>query len=279
MSELRASYKSHAKINLDLRVFPLAGGFHPLHSWFRTIELHDSLTIEPAKGVGGFNLSCDDPAVPTDASNLIWQAWQRLGGEQRPSLSVHLDKRIPMGGGLGGGSSNAATMLHAARQSWPMIDGPTDGVAAALGSDVPFFFAGSPDATVAGRGERVAPFTAKRRHAVLLFLPGIHCATPAVFKRFDQLPPPDRDPAPDYEAWSKLPALELLPRLRNDLQSPCFDLHPPLADLHATAEAQLNRKVLLSGSGSSMFTLFDDVDEANDVASRWTQASVNVVVC
>src|SRR5690606_26513362 len=137
-------------------------------------------------------------------------------------------------------------------------------------SDVPFFLhhqlEGITDATCTGRGEVVQPFTPGRRHAVLLILPGIHVATPAVYKQYDSLPAPPDDGEPDFAAWSNLPADDLLPVLRNDLEPAAFSLHPELADLRRHAEAALGRIVRMTGSGSTLFTLFDDPQEAHDAA-------------
>ena len=251
--------RSPGKINLHLRVFPPAGGFHPLRSWFRTIDLADTLRIERA---AGFSLACDDPNVPTDGSNLIAKAFRLL--DPPGGAAIRLTKRLPVGGGVGGGSSNAAAALLGLAKLFGLPT-PTVDQAAALGSDVPFFLdaiaAGRTDATCTGRGEVVEAFEPRRRHTVLLLLPGLQSATPAVFRHFDTLPPPPDDDAPDFATWSALPAIELLPRLRNDLQPAAFALHPALAEVHAAAERALGRRVLLTGSGSSLFTLYDDPAE------------------
>jgi len=287
-----ATIVSPAKINLHLRVFPLRDGFHPLRSWFRTIDLADELSFEeadssfeeaesPEPANGTIDITCDAESVPIGDDNLIARAWRRLGGEQRTPLRVTLDKRIPMGGGLGGGSSNCAATLHALSRLWDVPATVED--AAALGSDVPFFFeavrTGLADAVVTGRGEHVAPFAAEHRHAVLLFLPGIHCSTPAVFRQFDAMPAPPDDVQPDFAEWSSLPAETLLPQLRNDLESAAFALHPTLATLRHELEEHLSRPVRMSGSGSTLFTLFDDAAQAKAAAEQVPGRLVGCVVC
>lgn len=181
-----------------------------------------------------------------------------------------LRKRIPAGGGLGGGSSDAAATLAMLSQLFDTEK--LEEHAAALGSDVPFFLShhldGTTDATCTGRGEEVEPFTPTRRHIVLLIFPGFHVSTPAVFKQFDAMPPPMEDGSPDFAQWSALPAAELLPRLRNDLERPAFALHPALADLRADTEQRLGRPVRMTGSGSTLFTLYDDPDEARAAQAR-----------
>ncbi len=140
-----------------------------------------------------------------------------------------------------------------------------------VGSDVMFFLEHHlthvNDATVTGRGEAVEPFAAVRRHAVLVILTGIHVPTPAVFKQFDALPPPADDGTPDFAAWSTLAAVDLLPLLRNDLEPAAFALHPKLAELRDDCEQRLGRPVRMTGSGGTLFSLYDTPDEAHADAS------------
>ena len=265
-----------AKLNLDLRVGPpTADGFHPIRSWFRTIALHDALRLEAAAEAA--DLSChveNDPSIPSDDRNLCLRAaraWSAATGQQ-VDLTITLRKRIPAGGGLGGGSSDAAAVLRVLndRHGRPLDDARLLAVAAGLGSDVPFFLAGAADATCTGRGERVAPFAAARRHAALVVLTGVAVPTPAVFRRFDALPPPPPHPDAaelDYAAWSALPAADLLPLLRNDLEPAAFALHPRLRDARDACEARLHRRVLMTGSGGTLFSLYDDPAEASSSAA------------
>ncbi|MEL7237961.1 MAG: 4-(cytidine 5'-diphospho)-2-C-methyl-D-erythritol kinase, partial [Planctomycetota bacterium] len=115
--------------------------------------------------------------------------------------------------------------------------------------------------------------------AVLLFLPGIHCSTPEVFRRFDALPAPPDDGQPDFAEWSSLPAETLLPQLRNDLESAAFALHPTLATLRHELEEHLSRPVRMSGSGSTLFTLFNDAAQAKAAAEQVPGRLVRCVVC
>ena len=286
--------RAPAKVNLHLRVFPArADGFHPLRSWFRTIDVFDELTFTrldvppppspPGTSVPQVDLRCADPRVPPGADNLIVRACRAScvtgDGATRP-IRVDLDKRIPMGAGLGGGSSDAAAALVGAGRL-SQDDRPTRPVrrrlallddARSLGSDVPFFLChqldGITDAVCTGRGDEVDPFRPARRHAVLLLLSDLHVPTPAVYKQFDRMPAPPDDGTPDFAAWSALSATDLLPRLRNDLEPPAFALYPALGDLRRAAERALARPVRMSGSGSALFTLYDDPAEADAAARR-----------
>ena len=317
--------RAPAKLNLHLRVFPKGpDGFHPLRSWFRVIDLFDDLTValvdenalaSPLQRAGSrpvtreLQLTCSDPLLPTDGRNLVRKAWNL-----RPAAvaaRATLIKRIPAGGGLGGGSSDAASMLVATarldRHPLPMDrqsvapatqrpsrpDGsrgsgtesnPTRGcrhgvreaeqglsrLAVALGSDVPFFLQyqldGITDATCTGRGEGVAPFAPVGRHTPLVLLTGIDCPTPAVYRQFDDLPAPPDEGEPDFAQWSALPAVDLLPRLRNDLEPAAFALRPDLAAVRLEAENKLGRPVRMTGSGGTLFTLFDAAGDAGRAA-------------
>ena len=280
--------RAPAKLNLHLRVFPKAAdGFHPLRSWFRTIGLFDDLTFElveagqdgAGRGCAGgrLDLRCDAGDVPRDETNLVCRAWAAL--PDAPPARVTLVKRIPAGGGLGGGSSDAAATFLAAEhftrfaQPWRSAakrfeENMTR--AEILGSDVPFFVSAASlvleDAICEGRGERVTPFAAGLRHAALLLLTGIDCPTPMVYRRFDALAAPADDGSPDFEAWARLPAAELLPLLRNDLEAATFSLRPILAAVRVEAETRLGRPVRMTGSGGTLFTLFDDAAAAGSAA-------------
>jgi 4-diphosphocytidyl-2C-methyl-D-erythritol kinase len=190
----------------------------------------------------------------------------------RPAaVTVTLDKRIPVGAGLGGGSADAAYALVALDQvlgaGWAAEH--LSGFAARFGSDVPFFVhaaLGSPSAACRGRGEIVRPVPPPAARRALLVSPPFALSTRDVYARFDELRPGGDAPLepaaePDWHAWAQLPARELLARLVNDLEPAAFSLRPELADLRASLEKRLGRVVRMSGSGSSLFTLFDAADE------------------
>ena len=274
-----------AKINLHLRVGPVdpSTGFHPLMSWFCTIALFDTLTIEPAGGAGEISLTCNDPAIPCDERNLVVRAAKALLHENSSrshigstaGAKMRLEKRIPAGGGLGGGSSDAARALLGINQMWNLnhsVD-HLSGIAALLGSDVPFFLQ-SPSSVCTSRGEIVRPIQQPRAKWVLLVLPGYAVSTPAVYRKFDEMRLGDSSSItaqPDWQQWADLSAGPLLARLVNDLEPPAFALCPQLQKLHAEIEKQLARIVRMSGSGSSLFSLFDDFSEAKSAAAHIEQ--------
>jgi 4-diphosphocytidyl-2-C-methyl-D-erythritol kinase len=265
-----------AKINLHLRVGPpTADGFHPLNSWMVTVGLFDNLEFTPTP-TPGVRLTCDDPAIPTDATNLVAKTATGLLDAANLSATTGVDialrKRIPAGAGLGGGSSDGATTLLALDRlldlNWP--PDRLASLASRYGSDLAFFCHG-PSSICTGRGEIVRPIAPpKPRHAVLI-LPGIHMPTPAVYRRFDQLLPTPHPKlaTPDYSTWTTLDAQQLLPLLVNDLEPPAFSLSDSLAALHARATQVLDGRIVrMSGSGSTLFTLYDSKREAETNAAQ-----------
>jgi 4-diphosphocytidyl-2-C-methyl-D-erythritol kinase len=288
--------QSPAKINLHLRIAaPGADGFHPLLSWMNTVGLFDTLKLRRGDAIA---LRCDDPALPTDGRNLVVRAAEMLRRDaeaNEPSraiggASLELLKRIPAGGGLGGGSGNAATTLSALNDLWSLRL-PVErlhAIAATLGSDVAFFLF-APSAICTGRGEIVRPIASPAPRRALLVLPPIAMPTPAVYRRFDALladgviaaadlddaQAAGRDPRSDFASWCTLSAADLLQRLVNDLEAPAFSLEPRLGELRASLQRLLGRVVRMSGSGSTLFTLYDDPLEA-DRSARVVQQSLAV---
>lgn len=231
-----------------------------------------------ASGVGvvaaGLPLRCDDPTIPTDQRNLVVKAARafadRAGLRSLP-WSITLLKTIPHGGGLGGGSSDAASTLVALNQlaqtNWAVERLVT--VGATVGSDVPFFFF-APSAVVRGRGEQVRRTAAPVNKWVTLVLPDFGVSTAECYRRFDELGLGDDaavDNANDFSAWATLSAAALSEKLINDLEPPAFAIQPELGQLRDRIERDTKHIVRMSGSGSSLFALADEQTEAMEVAS------------
>jgi 4-diphosphocytidyl-2-C-methyl-D-erythritol kinase len=269
-----------AKINLHLRIGPSReDGFHPLMSWFCTVGLFDELEFEIGDGI---ELTCDDPKIPSDERNLVVKAANLFRPFARRSVSnllrpfarhgvsIKLTKRIPAGGGLGGGSSDGATALMALNQLWE-LNWPVrrlSPLAAKLGSDVSFFLH-QPSAVCTGVGENVNPIAPPAAKWAVLILPAFGMETAKVYQQFDRMGlGHERDIAtqPDWSEWAKLRAKELLPLLVNDLATPAFEMSPELRELRDECQRRLDRPVCLSGSGSTLFTLYDVELEARVAA-------------
>jgi len=273
---------SPAKINLHLRIGPpAADGFHPLLSWMCTIGIYDTIEMKLAREPG-MRLKCDRPDVPVDGSNLIARAGEALRPSHR-GADVMLHKKIPMGGGLGGGSSNAAFALRGFNEIWNLkyqIDKLAK-IGARLGSDIVFFLHGR-SSICEGRGERVMPIDPPLPKFAILILPKLSMSTPAVYRRFDEMKlgrAEDIERHPDWKAWQQLPAEQLLPLLKNDLEAPAFSLSPELGELRQRIERQIGQTVRMSGSGSTLFTLANDFDAAEGLAARIQQPDIKVELC
>jgi 4-diphosphocytidyl-2-C-methyl-D-erythritol kinase len=285
-----------AKINLDLRVGRAReDGFHPLSSWFVTVDLCDTLALDLHPQPHSIQLTCSDPALETDGRNMVVRAASDLLLSLPPShparsagVSIHLTKRIPTGGGLGGGSSDAAYTLLGLSQllQLGLSREHLHRLAERLGSDVNFFLEG-PSALCTGRGEQVRRLPAPAQLTALLFLPPIRMPTPAVFRKFDELglgsplPSPEQESA-RYASLVSQSAGGLLRSLVNDLEVPAFALAPELGALRSELADAVGRPVRMSGSGSTLFTLFDSPAEAEQSAERLrkqlAEASVRVTV-
>jgi 4-diphosphocytidyl-2-C-methyl-D-erythritol kinase len=241
-----------------------------------TVGLSDKITLAKNPVPGQIVMSCTDSSLPCDDTNLVIKAARLLRANPADSVSIHLEKQIPHGGGLGGGSSDAAFTLTALNRFWDLKKSNEElaGLAGRLGSDVPFFLFG-PSSICRGRGEVVRPIPAPAiAKWVVLILPALSMPTPAVYRQFDAMKAgrqADIAIEPDWNQWAALPSQELLLKLVNDLEPPAFAIEPKLGSLRAALEKTLDRPVRMSGSGSSLFTLYDEKDEAAAAARALTE--------
>ncbi|MBS0664044.1 MAG: 4-(cytidine 5'-diphospho)-2-C-methyl-D-erythritol kinase [Verrucomicrobia bacterium] len=259
-----------AKLNLCLAVTGRrADGFHELVSVAAPLALADTLRVEPA---GEFRLACDDPAVPVDDSNLVLRAaaeFRRATG-WTGGARFQLAKRVPMGAGLGGGSSDGAAALRAlnALAGHPLTPAELAGVAARVGSDCPLFLAGGP-VVMRGRGERIEPLPpeAARRlfgRRVVVFKPGFGIATPWAYQRLAAEAPAGY--LPPAEAEERVAGLvralerdeDLGARLFNSLERPAFAKFVALPVLLGQLRQRFGVAARMSGSGSACFALLSD---------------------
>ncbi|HYM60205.1 MAG TPA: 4-(cytidine 5'-diphospho)-2-C-methyl-D-erythritol kinase [Thermoanaerobaculia bacterium] len=242
--------RSYAKINWSLRITGRrADGYHDLETLFQSVSLHDVLTFREAATT---LLACDDPSIPTDESNLILRAAKRLGA---PPVAITLEKRIPAGGGLGGGSSNAAAALRALDRMFDLHTPPQTlhEHALALGSDVPFFLAGG-TAYATGRGEALTPLPAVAPVPLLLLLPEERVMTAEAFRMLRGFSQPiglDR-----YRAMVDDDLLSHADLLVNDFEGPIFEKLPSLAALKRRLKDAGAAWTAMSGSGSTIAGAF-----------------------
>lgn len=249
-----------AKLNLNLRITGRrADGFHEIDTLMVALPgLHDVLTFSPSDTL---NFTCDNPSLPVDGGNLVVRAIRAFTASAGRSegMSVHLEKHIPSGAGLGGGSSDAAATLLALQEMHgnPLSESKLQEIAAALGSDVPFFLHGGP-ARCTGRGEIVtpAPDALPESSPVLLLKPRFPVATVDAYRHA-------LDPTTKI-----VPGIPMEPQeidglnIFNDLERPVFAKHRFLAELKLWLHQRPETRVtLMSGSGSTVFAiLHNDAD-------------------
>ncbi len=242
-----------AKINLSLRVLRRReDGFHEITTRMAPLALADRVTLETLTNdpPGTVHFTCDDATVPADETNLAVKAVRALEKHTGPlpALRIHLEKRVPHGAGLGGGSSDAAAVLRGLGELSGISAAALQAAAADTGSDVPFFLHGCAcDCT--GRGEEVVPVSGFDWHPRLLLLkPPFGVATPDAYKRWQ-----DSHEMPGFLYFPQYtPGGELC----NDLERPVFEKYPVLGLLKShLLTCPGVQGALMSGSGSTVFAV------------------------
>jgi 4-diphosphocytidyl-2-C-methyl-D-erythritol kinase len=266
------SARACAKINVTLRVTGVrADGYHELRTVFQSLELHDTLTC--AQVAGPFRIECRDPGCPIDRANLVWQAaeglWRAAGRRGVPrDTVVRIVKRIPQQSGLGGGSSDAAAAIGALTRLWQLRLGRDQirAVAAGVGADVPYFLEGG-TALGLDRGDLLFPLAEGGRQWVVLIVPAFGVSTKDAYGWFDAGARPRRSRSASAAGRAAdrgpLPADEY----RNDLQDAVAARHPEIGRLVRALERHGAGHAAMSGSGSTVFGLFDDRARANAAAA------------
>jgi 4-diphosphocytidyl-2-C-methyl-D-erythritol kinase len=253
-------YESPAKINLALLVEPRrTDGLHPLESLVQTIDWLDLLEVEESDED---NVVIDGADIDPE-DNLVTRSLKAI--RERgfvPPLDIRLDKQIPIGAGLGGGSSNAAATLLAAAGTGRLPRSVAEEVAPSIGADVPLFLIGG-TLLMGGIGDQLESLQPLSGFAVAVAVPDFELSTVEVYRRWDEME------GPEGEALTP----RLLPPelrdgipIRNDLTPAAFYLEPTMADFMADLRTRWGGPVLMTGSGSGCFGFFPDPDEATDAA-------------
>lgn len=269
---------SPCKVNLLLNILGRrADGFHELETVMHPVRLHDGLSF--SKAGPGVQLTCSEPALPTDAGNLVHRAatafLQAAGISD--GVKIHLEKRIPMAAGLGGGSGNAATTLLGLNE---LFGGPLDGralhaLAAQLGSDIPFFLQDQP-ALATGRGEQVRSlevFPALRGTAFFLVHPGFGIATAWAYQQLAHFPAAlNGRPGRAQKLVSLLQTAGLAAasaEFYNSLEAPALHKYPVLALYQEFLREHGALATLMSGSGSTTFAILRTVGDGERLVEKF----------
>lgn len=272
-----------AKVNLELRIGPLEDdGYHSVSTVFHAVDLHDHVTVRPAGQWSVTTAGTGEGIVPDDDTNLAMRAAKliarRIGTDE--CLAIEVDKRIPVAGGMAGGSADAAAALIAVDAVWESGFSARElqEMAAELGSDVPFALEGG-TAIGSGRGEHLVPVLSRGVFEWVFALHHEGLSTPAVYAECDRLRGAGRvpEPTPNSALMAALRAGDveaLADNLQNDLQDAACSLMPRLKDTIATGLAGGALGSVVSGSGPTVAFLCDDRNSALDLMVTLSASTV-----
>lgn len=287
----RVLVSAPAKVNLALRVGgPRPDGFHPLDTVFEALDVFDDVEVTAADELTVDITSPGDAVaiadLPLDDSNLAMRAAtalldrRGLTGPGAPGARISITKRIPVAGGMAGGSADAAGALVALNKLWDLGFGADEleRIAADLGSDVPFALKGSV-AHGQGRGELLEAVQVASVHAWVFLTRSDGLSTPAVFREFDRLNPQAGDPAPTTDLRAALESGsidDIGAAMVNDLEEPAASLNPELGQMLGQLRAD-GLHAILSGSGPTIAVLTDPDSLhaiAQQLAARYPHTTV-----
>jgi len=284
---MRLEKQSPCKVNLLLNILgKRPDGFHELETVLQPVNFCDRLTFE--RGGHGIELSCGDSMLPTDSKNLVHRAATAFlpAAKISEGVRIHLEKKIPLAAGLGGGSGNAATTLLALNEMFghPLSAAKLNELAAALGSDTPFFLQSKP-ALATGRGEKIQPlenFPALRGKAFLFIHPGFGISTPWAYQNLARFPDalngrPGRAQklisllqTPSGSAGVPPAGLKAAAKeFYNSLEAPALEKYPVLALYQEFLRANGALAALMSGSGSTTFAIVESVPSGESLAEKF----------
>src|SRR5690349_4710887 len=285
--------KAPGKINVFLKVGSVMDdGYHDVAIAYQAVSLYEDVHVTEADDFSvEVTGTVDISRVPTDGSNIAISAARLLAAKTgyAGGARIHLDKHVPVTGGMGGGSADAAATLLACDALWG-TELPRDEMlelARKLGADVPFAFTGG-TAIGTGRGDELSPALAQGTFHWVLALADFGLSTPAVYRELDEhrerhaqdIFPADPRPSVDNDVLQALRAGDphmLANAMHNDLQAPALHLEPSLADVLELGEQNGALAGIVSGSGPTVAFLTADVDSALELQVALSAARLNVV--
>ena len=261
--------KSHAKVNIGLQIRnQRPDGYHNIHTIFQELDFHDTIKLEKRDSSCQFSSNVD--WLSKDDSNLCVMAWQKmvdvfgLGG-----VSIELEKRIPAGGGLGGGSSNAATILKGLRKLYELdvSDDELENIGIDLGADVPFFIKGKTQIGD-GIGEILKPIKTVINGCYLLVVPDLHIDTKWAYGEFKNI----LDRPNEIVNFLGFIRKEIIPfeLFENDFEAIVVPAYPEIGQIKNSLRVHGARFASLSGSGSTVFGVFDEDADAKSAESHFS---------
>ncbi len=267
MSEI--TVKVPAKINLCLSVLgKRSDGYHEVEMLMQMVGLYDEVTV--ARRGQGVNVRCDNSAVPSGEANIAWKAaaamLSLLGSNA--GLAIEIRKAIPVAAGLGGGSGDAAAVLVAANRllQTGLNRERLAQVGAELGMDVPFFLYG-PTALARGRGEMLTELAPLPKFSVLLVNPGFETPTAWAYKNLNLR----LTKKVDCNKIARLTVRNIAEGLHNDLETVTAAVHPVIGKIEEALRAQGAAGVCMSGSGPTVFGIFETKNACRTAAENLSQ--------
>lgn len=261
--------KAYAKVNLCLDVVgKREDGYHELRGVMQQISLADDLWAREADDI---SIRCNIPYIPTDERNILWKvakAFFDYADIRGKGVSFTLHKRVPSGAGLGGGSSDGASALKLLDKLYQthLTDAQLIEIATPIGADIPFFIKGG-TALAEGIGERLTQLPSMKQGVLLLIKPPFSLPTPKIFAQMDQM-----DDYPHPSADEMISALRggnlvaVADAMGNSMQAAVEKLHPEIAVLCQRLKSAGAMNAIMTGSGSTVFGLFDSMKAAKRAA-------------
>lgn len=279
---MKITLSAPAKINLTLGITGLReDGYHLLESIMQAVSLSDTLTLEDIPC--GIILSCNKSHIPTDERNLCWKAARKYldAAGIEGGVKIHLIKCIPDGAGMGGGSSDAATVLKAMKLLYPSeVD--LFGIASSIGADVSFFLRGGTQ-LCSGVGEVLQPMALPQKDKLFCVVtkPEKGLSTPEIYRLYDECVPSFSKPLSE-EAKNKLAEGEpdaLFSLLYNDLELPAISVLPEIAQRKELLLSLGANCAMMTGSGSAVFGLFQSESKARECEKALLQKDLETYFC
>ena len=276
----RISLKAPAKINLFLEISGKRNdGYHEIETVMQEIDLVDNLQFEETQE--GVKLKCNDKNIPSDENNLVCKAANLILNECgiKKGVLISLEKNIPVGAGLGGGSSDAAATLKALNLLWKigLNDAELMGFAAKLGSDIPFFIKGK-TSLCSGRGEKITPIEVKSEMNYLIIFPHINISTTTIYRNLKiDLTKKIIDVSFFLNALKHHKVAGISKLLFNRLEEVVFATYPDLLDVKMALGHFGFCGLSVSGSGSAFFGLCNDRHQAEAIKSKIERSDIGNV--
>ena len=275
-------FKAFAKINLAIDVLDKReDGYHNIDLICVPVELHDFVEIEEYKSKYGTYVTSDDPGLICDESNLVYVAYRAMKKEYNfdSGLRIHIHKKIPTMAGLAGGSADAAAVINGLKKMKKLniTDEKMIEIASSIGSDVPYCLFNKA-ARVQGKGEKLTPIKLKEAYYVLLVKPQQGLSTKDVYIQSDSCYKDKPNIKELIEGLEEGDEEKIKANMKNGLQHAAIELLPEIGELISRLNAEGLEMTMMSGSGSSVFSLSKNLKLLQKIASKFKNEGYDVFV-